>query len=399
MTLGGKLQVSCLFAFHNHPFTLSPCHLVISPQSPDLKNAEKNSTSGKIRSNCACLLFIPPLDFWQTGSPMEYKDYYQILGVPRDADTVAVKRAYRNLARQYHPDLNAGNTEAAHKFKEVNEAYTVLSDAEKRRVYDQFGADWKQAAQTPNNFNWSGWFGDGANEPPRRRRTRTTTEEFGHSANRSAPGNNKENKKDDTNQSPFSDFFQQFFNNGSADPGPRTYTSRITPSDGNEQTLPIAITLEEAFWGATRTIQQGTERFEISIPRGVKSGSKVRIARGPDLNQLNLLVEVKPHDRLTRDGDNLHTQVKIDLYTALLGGEIGVPTLEGTLLLVVPSNTQNGRTFRLKGQGMPLLKTPEQRGDLYAEISVELPVPLTEEERRRYIELRRLRQGANDLFS
>jgi curved DNA-binding protein len=332
---------------------------------------------------------------------MEYKDYYQILGVPRDADTVAVKRAYRALARQYHPDLNAGNPDAAHKFKEVNEAYTVLSDAEKRRVYDQFGADWKQATPNSNNFNWSGWFGDGVNEPPRRRRAHTTTEEFGHSANRSAPGNSKENKesKDDTNQSPFSDFFQHFFNSGSTDAGSRGYTSRITPSDRNEQTLPIEITLEEAFWGATRTIQQGHERFEISIPRGVKSGSKVRIARGPDLNHLHLLVEVKPHDRLTRDGDNLHAQVKIDLYTALLGGEIGVPTLEGTLLLVVPSNTQNGRTFRLKGQGMPLIKSPEQRGDLYAEISVELPVPLTEEERRRYIELRRLRQGANDLFS
>jgi curved DNA-binding protein len=329
---------------------------------------------------------------------MEYRDYYQILGVPRDADTVAVKRAYRNLARQYHPDLNAGNVEAAHKFKEVNEAYTVLSDPEKRRVYDQFGADWKQSAQTPNNFNWSGWFGDGINEPPRRRRTHTTTEEFGHSANRGAPGNHKENKED-TNQTPISDFFQQFFNSGNADAASRNYTSRITPSDRNEQTLPIEITLEEAFWGATRTIQQGTERFEISIPRGVKSGSKVRIARGPDLHQLNLLVEVKSHDLLTRDGDNLHTQVRIDLYTALLGGEIGVPTLEGTLLLVVPSNTQNGRTFRLKGQGMPLIKIPEQRGDLYAEISVELPVPLTEEERRRYIELRRLRKGANDLFS
>jgi curved DNA-binding protein len=328
---------------------------------------------------------------------VEYKDYYQILGVPRDADSVTVKRAYRTLARQYHPDLNAGNVEAAHKFKEVNEAYTVLSDAEKRRVYDQFGADWKQA-QTPNQFNWSGWFGDGVNEPPRRRRARTSTEEFGHHANRSAPGNNKENKED-TNQSPFSDFFQQFFNNGNTDGGPRSYTSRITPSERNEQTLPIEITLEEAFWGATRTIQQGHERFEISIPRGVKSGSKVRIARGPDLNNLHLLVEVKPHERLTRDGDHLHTQVKVDLYTALLGGEIGVPTLEGTLLLVVPSNTQNGRTFRLKGQGMPLIKSPEQRGDLYAEIAVELPIPLTEEERRRYIELRRLRQGANDLFS
>ncbi|MBX3000134.1 MAG: J domain-containing protein [Caldilineaceae bacterium] len=335
---------------------------------------------------------------WQTGSPVDYKDYYQILGVPRDADSVAVKRAYRALARQYHPDLNAGNPEAAHKFKEVNEAYTVLSDAEKRRVYDQFGADWKQAAPSSNNFNWSGWFGEGPHEPPRRRRARTSTEEFGHSANRNAPGNNKENK-DDTNQSPFSDFFQHFFNSGNTDSESRGYTSRISPSDRHEQTLPIEITLEEAFWGATRTIQQGHERFEISIPRGVKSGSKVRIARGPDLNHLHLLVEVKPHDHLTRDGDNLHAQVKIDLYTALLGGEIGVPTLEGTLLLVVPSNTQNGRTFRLKGQGMPSIKSPEQRGDLYAEICVELPVPLTEEERRRYVELRRLRQGSNDLFS
>ncbi|MEZ4636159.1 MAG: J domain-containing protein [Caldilineaceae bacterium] len=149
--------------------------------------------------------------------------------------------------------------------------------------------------------------------------------------------------------------------------------------------------------GTARTIQQGTERFEITIPRGVASGSKVRVTPGREA--LTLMIAVKPHTLFRREGDHLYSRVKLDLYTALLGGEVNIPTLEGPLLLVVPANTQNERTFRLKGKGMPQVKAPEQRGDLFVEIEITLPVPLTDEERRRFIELRRLRQGPNDLFS
>lgn len=332
---------------------------------------------------------------------MEHKDYYTILGVPRDADGSAIRQAYRTLARKFHPDLNGGDPEAERTFKELNEAYSVLSDAEKRRAYDQYGRSWRPQGANASNFNWSGWFGDGKDVPPKRQRPHTTTEEFSQSVNQARgeePGRSGERPEErgraEGGHSPFSEFFQQLFTGG--EPGAPSYTSRLHVGERRDH-LPIEITLEEAFWGASRTIQQGSERFEILIPKGVKTGSKVRINRGHE--QLNLLVEVRRHSIFNRDEDDLQTNVKVDLYTALLGGEIQVPTLEGSLLLVVPPNTQNGRIFRLKGQGMPFLKNPDLRGDLYAEIQVELPVPLSEEERRRFVELRWLRRDSNDLFS
>ena len=327
---------------------------------------------------------------------MDHKDYYQILGVPRNADGLEIKRAYRTLARQYHPDLNAGNVDAERRFKEINEAYTVLADVEKRRIYDQVGADRKQRRGTGEAFNWSSWFSEENDDPPPpRSKPNVSTEEF----NSPNAGQSRQEtpRPESANQSSFSDFFQQLFGAGNTENEPRSYTTRVGSTDRNQPTLPIEISLEEAFWGTARTIQQGNERFEITIPRGVASGSKIRFMPGRDA--LTLVVAVKAHNQFRRDGDNLYTQMKVDLYTALLGGEVGVPTLEGTLLLVVPSNTQNGRVFRLKGQGMPAVKTPEQRGDLFVDIEVILPVPLSEEERRRFIELRRLRHNGNDLFT
>jgi curved DNA-binding protein len=347
---------------------------------------------------------------------MEHKDYYRILSIPRDADSATIKRAYRNLARQYHPDLNGGNPEAEHKFKEISEAYSVLSDAGKRRAYDQHGVDWQQRSESQDNFNWSGWFGEG-NETAPRPRVRTTTEEFeqslreqpSHSDNRNEQENNRpepDRPEPDRvepdrvdRQHPFSGLFQQFFHKSDTQRREPSYTSHETSSNRSDQVVPIEISLEEAFRGTTRTIQQGTERYEVAIPKGIQAGSHMRITHNSDLAHLALLVNIKPHPLLAREGDNLHVKIRVELYTALLGGEIQVPTLEGDLLLIVPSNTQNGRIFRLKEQGMPLLKSPDRRGDLYAEIQVELPVPLTNEERHRFSELRRLRQNPNDLFT
>jgi curved DNA-binding protein len=327
---------------------------------------------------------------------MEHKDYYKILSIPQDADSATIKRAYRNLARQYHPDLNAGNAEAERIFKEVNEAYSVLSDVERRRAYDQYGAGWQQKSNSQDNFNWSGWFGEG-NEAPPRPQARTTTEEFEQSLQREQSVEPERDKGD--KQHSISDLFQHFFYKSDAQGREEPYSEPEPPFGRSEQILPIEISLEEAFRGTARMIQQGIERFEVAIPRGIHTGSKVRITHNAELEHLTLLVTVKAHPLLARDGDHLHVKIKVELYTALLGGEILVPTLEGDLLLIVPPNTQNGRTFRLKGQGMPLLKVPERRGDLYAEIQVELPVPLSDEERRRFAELRRLRQNPNDLFA
>lgn len=312
---------------------------------------------------------------------MEYIDYYAILGVARDADSLTIKRAFRMLARQLHPDLNPGNSEAERRFKEVNEAYDVLGDEEKRRMYDRLGAQW-QRGQRAGGFDWSAYFhqwDDDETTEGRTYRTASRREEMPPEA--------------PDEESPFSDFFQQLFNAGPRPKGPRVSVYETTTGPrGGEQSLPVEITLEEAFQGTQRTMQQGNARFEVAIPKGVKNGSRVRVST-PN-GDLILVVQIKAHSTFALDDFNLRTRLDVDLYTALLGGEIRVPTLEGALALVIPANTQNGRTFRLKGQGMPTTRNPEERGDLLVEVVVELPVPLGEEERRLFAQLRRMRPPA-----
>lgn len=315
---------------------------------------------------------------------MDYKDYYQILGVSRNADARTIKQAYRKLARQYHPDVNAGDVEAEQKFKDINEAYTVLSDPEKRRLYERFGAQWQQAQRTSTaqNFDWSSWTSGGTSSTTgsHERRHRANREEF-------------EQRFSDTRGTggSFSEFFQQLFGGGAGgDSAPRTRTTQMGSGRNKAQTIPVEILLEEAFNGTTRTVQQGKDRFEVVIPPGVRTGSKVRINRSSGYGQLDLEVKVRPHARFTREGDNLRVKVNVDLYTALLGGESHIPTLERPVALVIPADTQNGKVFRLKGLGMPLLKNPEQRGDLLAEIDVKLPTPLSTQEKEHFRALRRL---------
>jgi curved DNA-binding protein len=310
---------------------------------------------------------------------MEYKDYYKILGVSRNADEKEIKKAFRKLAQQYHPDKNPGNQEAERKFKEVNEAYTVLSDADKRSKYDKFGAQWEQyerAGVRPEDMNWGGFGG----------RTRTVSpEEF-----QQMFGGN----------SGFSSFFETLFGGGMPGAGARPgqqYRQRAgyDPFAGaQEATNEVAaqVTLEEAFHGTTRMVQlmDGT-RLEANIPRGVKTGSKVRMRGASGQGDIVLRIEVLPHTEFTREGDDLRIKLPLDLYTALLGGEAVVPTLERPLALTIPAGTQNGKVFRLRGQGMPNLKQPDQRGDLLAEVSVTLPTNLSDEEKRligRWRELR-----------
>lgn len=313
---------------------------------------------------------------------MEYKDYYAILGVSRNADSTAIKRAFRSLARQLHPDVNPGNSEAERRFKEVNEAHAVLGDDEKRQMYDRLGGQW-QNTQRPGGFDWSTYFDEEAEESRRNKRQyRTTTGREEVPADAAGA------------EGAFSDFFHHLFNAGPRTSRPRS-GSRVEIHEsspvqrGGEQMLPVEISLEEAFRGTTRIVQQGEARFEVSIPRGVKNGSKVRVTT--PMGDLLFVVSLKAHTVFTPEEANLRIALYIDLYTALLGGEVNVPTLEGQLALVVPANTQNGKTFRLRGQGMPTARNPEDRGDLLVDISVELPVPLTEEEQRRFSELRRLR--------
>ena len=326
---------------------------------------------------------------------MEYKDYYAILGVPKNADEKQIKRAFRKLAQQYHPDKNPGDKQAEAKFKEVNEAYTVLSDPEKRSKYDRFGSQWEQyerAGGRPEDFDWGAWSSMGGRGGTRTYGRTVTPEEFEQIFGSMGGAGG------------FSSFFDALFGSGmgGARPGGQTrggtrygfgFEPRTAQAERPAVTdIPVDVTLEEAYRGTTRVLQteDGT-RMEVNIPRGVKTGSRVRM-RGAAGGDVYLRVNVTNDSRFTREGDDLRVTVPVDLYTAVLGGEVQVPTLDRPVVLTIPAGTQNGKVFRLRGLGMPDLKNPDKRGDLYATVEVVLPTNLSAEEKRLFEELRKLRR-------
>jgi curved DNA-binding protein len=326
---------------------------------------------------------------------MNYKDYYQILGVSKNADEAEIKKVYRKLARQYHPDVNPGDKAAEQRFKEISEAYAVLSDPEKRKKYDRFGAQWQQyerAGVNPDDMGGFGGFGGNGS-------TRTVTpEEFEQMFGGFGRGGG--------GSSGFSDFFEGLF--GGAAPGTRQRSTGGTPFEGfntrtrrgQDMETQVTITLEEAFRGTTRMLQrENGQRLEVNIPAGVRTGSRVRVSgegapgMGGAAGDLYLVVEVTPHARFQRDDDDLTVKIEVDLFTAVLGGEVQVPTMDRPVMLTIPAATQNGKRFRLRKLGMPNLKQPEQHGDLYAEVNVVLPDTLSNEERQLFERLRSLRRA------
>jgi curved DNA-binding protein len=297
---------------------------------------------------------------------MEYKDYYKILGVEKNADEKEIKKTYRRLARRFHPDLNPGDKAAEARFKEINEANEVLSDAEKRRKYDELGQSyqrWQQTGGGPSGFDWNQWSDRGGPGG-----TRTTYGDI----------------NDILSQGGFSDFFDTIFGSmGMASP-------RGAGTGARSQDLEheIEITLDEAFHGAQRILEMDGRRLEVKLPAGVKTGSRVRVAgeapssgakTGPR-GDLYLRIKVLPHPGFERRDADLHCEVAVDLFAALLGGEVYVPTLAGSVALRIPAGTQAGRTFRLSGQGMPKLRSAQEHGDLYARVRVMLPEKLNERE-------------------
>ena len=323
---------------------------------------------------------------------MEYKDYYQTLGVSKTASQDEIKKAYRKLARQLHPDVNPGDQSAEDKFKDINEAYEVLGDPDKRQKYDQLGAQWQQWQQTggqPGDFDWGRWTG----QPGGSYTYRTVTpDEFQDIFSGNGGG--------------FSDFFEMLFGGrgGRSRAGSPFddwgFQARTRPGQDVQHT--VDVTLEEAFSGTTRVLQwEDGRRIEARIPQGVKTSSRVRLSGqgqpgsgGASSGDLYLDVNVLPHGVFTREGDDLRRTVPIDLYTALLGGTVQVAALDRTVDLKIPAGTQNGRTFRLRGLGMPNLRQPDQRGDLYVTVDVRLPEHLTDEERRIVEQLRALQRRA-----
>ncbi len=327
---------------------------------------------------------------------MAGKDYYNILGVNRNASEREIKQAYRRLARKYHPDVNPGDKSAEARFKQINEAYEVLSDKEKRQKYNQFGDQWQYA----DRFAQAGY-------------QQTPFWDF------SQAGGAQRFRFEEGLGSLFGDLFRS-----------GTRSRRARPRRGQDVDYPVEVTLEEAYHGTKRTIALHSEepcsschgtgriqnmpcsvcrgsgvvsavkRLEVKIPPGVKDGSRVHIAgkgkqgyAGGASGDLYLVVSVKPHRRFERRGDDLYAEVAVPLTLAVLGGEIQVPTLKGKLALKIPPETQNGRAFRLAGQGMPHLGDSSY-GDLLAKVSVVLPTKLSEEERKLFEQLSQLRSNS-----
>jgi curved DNA-binding protein len=310
---------------------------------------------------------------------MEYKDYYKILGVDRNASQKEIKQAYRKLARQYHPDINPGKKSAETRFKEINEANEVLSDPDKRKKYDQLGNQWQTWQRTggrSQDFDWSQWYTPGGGPQVRYGTVEDLEEMLGGVGG-------------------FSDFFQSIF--GGMGQAHRTRASR--PHRGRDVVTDIEVTLEEVAQGTVRILEKNGRRLEVKIPPGVDTGSKIRVkgegapgSADGQTGDLFLRVQVIPHSTFERRGDDLYRDLMIDLYDAILGTEVRVPTLTGAVLLKIPPGTQNGRVYRLAGQGMPIMKNPNQRGCLYVKIQVLLPEHLTDRERDLFRELAKLRQ-------
>lgn len=339
---------------------------------------------------------------------MQFKDYYKILGVPRDADEKAIKSAYRVKARQYHPDVNQADAGAEEKFKELNEAYEVLKDSEKRSRYDRYGSDWERYQQaadsgTTSGRDFSDWFSGGRSTGRSTRSQQQSGEATG-----------------------FSDFFETLF----GDTFGRTSTRhrpRQQPQRGQDFEYALEISLADAYAGTTRRFDvqvqercetchgtglngsavcavcggeghiRRTKTLEVKVPAGVRTGSKVRIAGqgspgiagGPN-GDIYLNITVKPDTRFELDGDNIRTDVEVPLYTAILGGVARVPTMDGTVELRIPKGTQNGQLFRLRGKGMPSLNS-KARGDLLARVKVRLPTDLSDDELELFEQLRESR--------
>lgn len=278
---------------------------------------------------------------------MDYKDYYKILGVERKASEDEIRKAYRKLAKQYHPDYNPNNKQAEERFKEINEAYEVLSDSKKRVRYDRLGSEYSnwQRRGTPGDFDWGQW--------------RTTGEDTMDS--------------DDLSEI-FSEFARTIF-------GMRGGRASA-PSQPLGYQQELEITLEEAYKGTTRLIQTDGKEKQVRIPVGVRTGSKVRVPGvGPNGLDLYLIVAVAEDKRFERHGYDLHTAATVNVFTAILGGEADVETFEGNIKLNIPAGTQPEQVFRLAKRGMPHLNNSKEKGDLFVRVKVQVPKYLSAKQR------------------
>jgi len=296
---------------------------------------------------------------------MEYIDYYKVLEIKKDASTDDIKKAYRKLARKYHPDLNPNNEEANKKFQQINEANEVLSDPEKRKKYDRYGNEWQHADQ----FN--------AQQQQRQSQGRS----------RGGAGGFSGFGGDD-----FSDFFSSMFGGG----GARSSGSR-SPFKGQDYSSELNLNLIDAYTTHKQTLTVNGKQVRITIPAGVENGQKIKLtgygAPGPNngpAGDLFISFNISEHPKFKRKGNDIHIQEEVDLYTAILGGEKIIETLNGKVKLNIPAGTQPDTTLRLKGKGFPVYKKENQFGDLYVKWTIKIPTKLNAQQKELFEQLSKI---------
>jgi curved DNA-binding protein len=298
---------------------------------------------------------------------MDYKDYYKILGVERKASADDIRSAYRKLAMKYHPDKNPGDKKAEDKFKDINEAYQVLSDDAKRARYDQLGSaysNFRTSGGRPGDFQWDDWF---------QQQQAGQRGGYGNADSAFGGGGN------------FSDFFRMIFGEAMRSQG----RSGGAPQ-GYEQEVDIS--LQEAYDGTTRQLQTNARKLQVRIPAGVKTGSKVRVAgAAPDGGDLYLVIHITEDSRFEINGSDLTTTSTVDVFTLILGGDADVETPTGKVKLNIPAGTQPEQVFRLAGRGMPHLKSPNSKGDLFVKLKVQIPKYLSTKQRELLEEAARIK--------
>lgn len=295
---------------------------------------------------------------------MTYIDYYKILGINKKASANDIKKAYRKMARKYHPDLNPGDKEAEKKFKEINEANEVLSNPENRKKYDKYGKDWKHAEEFEKAQQ---------------------QQQYHRSAQQRGPGQYSEED--------FSDFFSSMFGGGSA--GGRGRNVQFRGQDYNAE---LQLELEDVYRTHKRTLTVNGKNIRLTIPAGVKNGQVIKIKgyggegiRGGPKGDLHIKFSILNHSRFKRDKDNLYTTVQLDLYKAMLGGEAVIDTFDGKVKLKIKPETKNLSQVKLKGKGFPVYKKDGQYGDLYVTYNIKLPTNLSAKEKQLFEELAKLR--------
>lgn len=293
---------------------------------------------------------------------MDFVDYYKILGIEKKASEADVKKAYRKLARKYHPDLNPNDKEAERKFKQINEANEVLSNAENRKKYDSYGKDWKHAEE----FEKAG----------QRSRSQQSYQR---------PGSRQYSEGD------FSDFFGSMFGGGRG--GQRNVKFR-----GQDFQASLHLNLQDVYHTHKRTLTINGKNIRLTIPAGVKNGQTIKIkgfggegVNGGPKGDLNITFQIDNHTNFKRDGNNLYSSVDLDLYKAVLGGEVVIDSFEGKVKLKIAPETQNGTQVKLKGKGFPVYKKEGHFGDLIITFNIKTPVNLTEKEKELFNELSKLR--------